>query len=90
MENLLIDSEHQRFSSDLTRGKYELLASIVYRLKGICADLQRYMTEDFSKKVIIDDVSKSVLAEKFLSPSANTLSIFSEDSFYSASDEFVC
>lgn len=75
----------------MTRGKYELVASIVSRLKGICADLQRYVSEDFRKKVTTDDIARSVWSDKIVpNLRANTLSVFSDDSFYSACDDLVC
>lgn len=91
MESLLVDLEPQRFNSDLTRGKYELVSSIVSRLKGICADLQRYVSEDFRKKVTTNEIARSVWNEKIVSSQhASTLSVFSDDSFKSACDDFVC
>ncbi|KAI1724390.1 mitoguardin domain-containing protein [Ditylenchus destructor] len=86
LECLLTELEPQKFQSDVCRGRYDLIVSIISRLRGICDDLQKYLTEDFRKKAITEEIARTVWSEKAV-PRAGTLSVFSDDSFATANDE---
>lgn len=98
LENLLNELESQKFVSEIGRGRYDLITSIISRLKGICDDLQKYITDDFMKKPITEEIARSVWNDSVRRhmPKTGTLSVFSEDSFTTACDDvrlvclFVC
>lgn len=93
--------EPQRFHSELGRDKYDLIASIVQRLRGACSDLHKYVSDDFRRRVPIEEIARSVWNSKRGTGGAaagaagggvktgGTLSVLSDDSFISACDEFV-
>lgn len=94
LEKLLAELEPNRFHSELCRGKYDLIASIVTRLRGVCSDLHKYVSDDFRKRIPIEDIARSVWkkaqpSEQQKAATAGTLSVLSDDSFISACDEFV-
>lgn len=92
LEKLLAELEPNRFHSELCRGKYDLIASIISRLRGVCSDLQKYVSDDFRKRVPIEEIARTVWNQRRAVPvekAAGTLSVLSDDSFISACDEFV-
>jgi len=88
LERLLSELELQKFRSEICRGKYDLIASIISRLKSVCSDLQKYMTDDFTGRVSIEEIAKSFWNKK-TTTRTGTLSVLSDDSFMSACDEFI-
>ena len=88
LEKLLSELENQKFGSENSRGKYDLIASIISRLRGVLSDLQKYVTNDFSVRLSIEDIAKSIWNKK-ATAKTGTLSVLSDDSFLSACDEFV-
>lgn len=90
LENLLNELESQKFATDIGRGRYDLISSIIFRLKGICDDLQKYITDDFRKKTVTEEIARTVWNEggRYI-PKTGTLSVFSGDSFNTANDEIV-
>jgi preprotein translocase subunit SecE len=87
LERLLAELEGQKFCSEICRGKYDLMASIIARLQSVCSDLQKYLLEDF-QKVSMEDIAKTIWSKK-TTLKTGTLSVLSDDSFISAFDEFV-
>ncbi|KAL3126082.1 hypothetical protein niasHT_001721 [Heterodera trifolii] len=93
LELLLAELEPNKFQSEFGRGKYDLIASIIARLRGVYSDLQKYVNEDFLKRVSTEDIARSVWHAKSImgcrTGGAGTLSVLSDNSFISAYDEFV-
>uniref|UniRef100_A0A183BSG2 Mitoguardin n=1 Tax=Globodera pallida TaxID=36090 RepID=A0A183BSG2_GLOPA len=93
LELLLAELEPNKFQSEFGRGKYDLVASIIARLRGVYSDLQKYVSDDFLKRVSTEDIARSVWHTKSIVGSrtggAGTLSVLSDSSFISACDEFV-
>lgn len=88
---MLNELESQKFATEIGRGRYDLISSVISRLKGICDDLQKYITDDFRKKTVTEEIARTIWNEGVRNmPKAGTLSVFSEDSFATANDDYVC
>lgn len=88
LETLLHRLEAQKFNSERDRSRYELVSSVLSRLRGVRADLTKFRNNEFNDVNATEDIARSVWNAP---PSSRpgTLSVLSDDSFISACDEFV-
>ncbi|KAH7720093.1 Protein K01D12.6 [Aphelenchoides avenae] len=88
LEALLHRLEAQKFNSERDRSRYELISSVLSRLKGIRADLDKFSKDELNNASATEDIARSVWNAP---PSSRpgTLSVLSDDSFISACDEFI-
>ncbi|KAI6191823.1 hypothetical protein M3Y97_00269600 [Aphelenchoides bicaudatus] len=88
LEKLLHELEAHRYSSDVDRDRYNLIASVLVRLRTILSDLQCFERNEFEQKQ--PAATETIARAVWNTPSirAGTLSVLSDDSFLSAKDEF--
>ncbi|KAI6221435.1 hypothetical protein M3Y99_01550800 [Aphelenchoides fujianensis] len=88
LERLLHELESTRFSSLRDRDRYDLIYSVLARLRGILADLQKFERNEFEPRPATEEIAKAVWNNNPSSPNPGTLSVLSDDSFLSAVDDF--
>lgn len=88
LEKLLHDLESSRFQSDRDRDRYDLIYSVLSRLRGVVADLQKFEKNDFEERPATEDIART-LWNNASSPKPGTLSVLSDDTFLSANEDIL-
>uniref|UniRef100_A0AC35F614 Uncharacterized protein n=1 Tax=Panagrolaimus sp. PS1159 TaxID=55785 RepID=A0AC35F614_9BILA len=87
LEKLLVELEKVKLDDESQRNRYELIHSILLRLKGAKSDFEKFRRNDFgTKDVATEDIART-LWYSAQTPRASTLSVLSDDSFVSAVEE---
>uniref|UniRef100_A0A7E4VI94 Mitoguardin n=1 Tax=Panagrellus redivivus TaxID=6233 RepID=A0A7E4VI94_PANRE len=88
LEKLLADLEKEKAESETARNRYDLINSILIRLRGTKVDLHKFQANDFGNNTPVTEEIARTVWNSAQTPRAGTLSIFSDDTFVSAIDDF--
>uniref|UniRef100_A0AC34QU73 Uncharacterized protein n=1 Tax=Panagrolaimus sp. JU765 TaxID=591449 RepID=A0AC34QU73_9BILA len=87
LEKLLSDLEKKKLNSETDRNRYDLIQSILLRLNGARSDFEKFRKNDFGlSTTATEDIARSLWSSA-LTPKAGTLSVLSDDTFFSAVDD---
>ncbi|CAD5234639.1 unnamed protein product [Bursaphelenchus xylophilus] len=87
LEVLLKELEAHRFDGELGRDKYDFMASVVNRVRGVLTDLEKFERNEFILPAT-DEIARTIWNSTEPSAKPGTLSVLSDDSFLSAIDDF--
>uniref|UniRef100_A0A914D1L5 Uncharacterized protein n=1 Tax=Acrobeloides nanus TaxID=290746 RepID=A0A914D1L5_9BILA len=87
LEKILQTMGSSKFQSEMDRNRYDLIYSVILRLKSVKSDLQRFRNDEATN--VTDEIARQVWHD-IRSPSlrAGTLSVLSDESFMSAMEDW--